>query len=141
MKSALLLISLALVAISPGVVPQARDVSGQLPPPSLYELYSWPQAGGGWDFSLLASPSGVNIPAESIFNKKVRLNGVTQLERRISRLPKGAGIIWISGIMPREAQTSQTRRLALPPTETVEQVKHYAEAHGIQIDIRGSTPE
>jgi hypothetical protein len=57
------------------------------PTPRLYELFSWPQADRTWNFCLLPSPCGVNIPVETIFNEQFRLTGVDELKRKISLLP------------------------------------------------------
>ena len=138
MKSTLLVLALTLAAI-PGSVAQAPAHSTHLPP-RLYELYSWPQSNGIWNFCLLPSPSGVNIPAKAIFNKKFRLTGLTQLERKISELPTGTRIIWMNGMAAGETPTPESRRLALPPTRMVEHVQSYAEAHGIQMVIPSSSP-
>jgi len=77
------------------------------PSPRLYELYSWPQSGGTWNFCLLPSPSGVTIPVEVIFNKKSRLTGTDQLERKISLLPTGTRIIWMNGITAGQTPTKE----------------------------------
>ena len=139
MKLTLLVIALTLAAISFSVA-QTPDGFAHLPP-RLYELYSWPQSNGIWNFCLLPSPSGVNIPAEAIFNKKFRLTGVAELRRKISELPTGTRIIWMNGIASGETPTPESRKLALPPAQTVGQVKRYAGAHGIQMDIPSSSPE
>src|SRR3984957_7273493 len=141
MKSTLLVLVLALtLAAIPGSVAQTPAHSTHLPP-RLYELYSWPQSNGIWNFCLLPSPSGVNIPAKAIFNKKLRLAGLTQLERKISELPTGTRIIWMNGMAAGETPTPESRRLALPPTRMVEHVQSYAEAHGIQMEIPSSSPD
>jgi hypothetical protein len=75
MKPTLLVVALTLAAI-PFSAAQTPNGSAHLRP-RLYELYSWPQSNDIWNFCLLPSPSGVNIPAETIFNKKVRLMGVS----------------------------------------------------------------
>jgi hypothetical protein len=139
MKSTLLMVALTLAAI-PCSVAQTPDDFAHLQP-RLYELYSWPQSNGIWNFCLLPSPSGVNIRAETIFNKKVRLIGVADLKRRISELPTGTRIIWMNGITSGETPTPESRKLALPPTQTVEQVKRYAGTHGVQMDIPSSSPD
>src|SRR4029077_2203807 len=136
MKSTLLVVALTLAAI-PFSVAQTPDGFAHLPP-RLYELYSWPQSNGIWNFCLLPSPTGVNIRAETIFNKKFRLTGVAQLKRKISELPTGTKIIWMNGIVSGETPTPESRKLALPPTQTLEQVKHYAEAHGVQMETPSS---
>jgi hypothetical protein len=137
MKSTLLVVALTLTAI-PFSVAQAPDGS---PVHRLYELYSWPQSSGIWNFCLLPSPSGVNIHAEAIFNKKFRLTDLAQLKRKISELPTGARIIWMDGMSSGETPTPQSRKLALPPSKTVEEVERYAGAHGVQMEIPSSSPD
>jgi hypothetical protein len=68
--------------------------------PMGYELYSWQEPKGSWNFCLLPSPSGVNIPADEVFNKKNLLRGVAGLNRAISRLPIGATIYWLDQLLP-----------------------------------------
>lgn len=81
MRQTLLVFALTLVAIplEPALTP---DGSAH-PSPRLYEFYSWPEPKAIWNFRLLPSPSGVNIPVEIIFNKKFRITGIEQLERKI----------------------------------------------------------
>jgi hypothetical protein len=81
MKSTLLFLVLITTAIQ-----NVAQTSGSFahPEPRLYELYSWPQSEGTWNFRLLPSPSGVNITVETIFDKKFRLTGVDRLKREIS---------------------------------------------------------
>jgi hypothetical protein len=137
MKSTLLVFALTFAAIPFSV---AQTPSGS-PIYSLYELYSWRQSNGIWNFCLLPSPSGVNIRAETIFNKKLRLTGLPQLKRKISELPTGTRIIWMNGIAAGETPTPESRKLALPPIQTVEQVKRYAGAHGMQMETPSSSPD
>ena len=135
MKSTLLVVALTLAAIPSS----AAQTSGGSPT-YLYELYSWPQSNSIWKFCLLPSPSGVNIHADAIFNKKFRLTDLAQLKRKISELPTGTRIIWMDGMSSSEPPTPQSRKLALPPSKTVEEVKRYAGAHGVQVEIPTSTP-
>jgi hypothetical protein len=93
-----------------------------------------------WNFCLLPSPSGVNIPVEIIFDKKFRLTGVDQLRRKISLLPTGTTILWMNGLTSGQTPTAESKKLALPPLHTVEQVKRYAEKHGIQVQVPSQSP-
>jgi len=111
------------------------------PSPQLYELYSWPGASGIWNFCLLPSPSGVNIRAETIFNKKFRIAGIDQLERGLSLLPTGARVIWLPRLTAGQTPTKESSKLALPSLETVEKVKSYAHQLGIEVEIPSSTPD
>jgi len=103
MKSTLIVLSLILAAISLSVTQAPDD-----PSPRLYELYSWPQSNGIWNFCLLPSPSGVNIPVEIIFDKKFRITGTDQLERKMSLLPIGTRIIWMNGITAGQTPTKES---------------------------------
>jgi hypothetical protein len=122
-----------------GVAQNPDDISH--PTPRLYELFSWQQPDRTWDFCLLPSPSGVNIPVETIFNKKLRLTGIDGLKRKISLLPTGGTILWMNGITSGQNPTAESKMLALPPLETVEQVKSYAEERGVHVQVPSSTPE
>ena len=138
MKSTLLIVALTVVAIPLGV---AQNPDGFAhPAPRLCELYSWPQSNRIWNFCLLPSPSGVNIPVEAIFNRKFRLTGVDQLKRKISLLPTGTTILWMNGITSGQTPTAESKKLALPPVETVEQVRRYAEERGVQVQVPSSSP-
>lgn len=139
MKSTLVVLALIVAAIPPSGA-QIPDGFAH-PSPRLYELYSWPRSNGSWNFCLLPSPSGVNIPVETIFNKKFRITGIDQLERKIALLPTGTRIIWINGITAGQTPTTESSKLALPPLHTVEQVKRYAEEHRVQVQVPSQSPD
>jgi hypothetical protein len=139
MKSTLLLIALTLLAI-PTSSTQSSNGLAQSTFRS-YELYSWPQSKGIWNFCMLPSPSGVNISIESIFDTKVRLSGVGQLKGKISELPSGTTIYWMAGTTSGETPTPESRKLALPPPKTFTQVKRFAAARGVQIFVLSPNPD
>jgi hypothetical protein len=134
MKSTLLIVALTVAATVSGI-------AFAHPSPPSYELYSWPQTNGIWNFCLLPSPSGVNIPIETIFNKKSRLTGIDQLKQKIPRLPTDTTILWMNGITSGQPPTAESQKLALPPAETVEEVKRYAEKRGIHVQVPNSSPD
>jgi hypothetical protein len=139
MKSTLVVLALILAAIPPSAAQQTPSGFAH-PSPRLYELYSWPQSSGIWNFCLLPSPSGVNIPIETIFNKKFRITGIDQLERKISLLPTGTRIIWMNGITAGQTPTRESSKLVLPPLHTVEQVKRPAEQYRVQVEVPSQSP-
>jgi len=130
--------ALVVTAILPGIA-QNPDAFAYPSPPS-YELYSWPQTNGMWRFCLLPSPSGVNIPIETIFNKKFRLTGADQLKQKISLLPTNTTILWMNGITSGQTPSAESKKLALPPAEMVEQVKRYAGKRGIHVQVPNPSP-
>jgi|GraSoiStandDraft_24_1057298.scaffolds.fasta_scaffold37465_2 hypothetical protein len=103
--------------------------------PMGYELYSWQQPNGSWSFSLLPSPSGVNVSAQEVFNKKFHLSGVKELKRKISGLPAGATIYWLNRISGTDQKAKQGEKLSYPPSETMQDIRHYAEARKIKVEM------
>lgn len=133
MKSTLSLVVLILVAVSFNV---AQTNGFAHTTPQLYQLYSWQQTGDIWNFRLLASPSGVNVPAKAVFSEEFRLTGLDALKRKISELPAGAKILWMNRIVSgANAQSVDSKNLAFPPENIIEQVKRYARAHGVEVEI------
>jgi hypothetical protein len=138
-RSALSLLVLILTAVSICVA-QKPDGFGNTHP-QLYELYSWRQSDGIWSFSVLPSPSGVNTPADAIFNEKFVLRGVDKLKRKISKLPAGTKLLWMDRIA--SGQTSKapgSATLMYPPAAVVEEVKQYAQKKHIEVEIVSANP-
>jgi hypothetical protein len=100
----------------------------------LYELYSWQAANGDWRFAILPSPSGPNISADEVFDKRVRLNNVKELKRKVSELPVGSTIIWLKRIADAD-EVNEKERVGLPPSSLIEDLQHYAEARTIKVDL------
>jgi hypothetical protein len=101
-----------------------------------YELYSWQESSGSWSFSLLASPSGVNVSAAQVFDTKFRLSGVKELNRKISGLPVGATIFWADRIpLSSGEKASENKKLGYPPSEMIQDVRRSAEARKIKIEV------
>lgn len=110
-------------------------------PPMGYELYSWQESSGRWSFSLLASPSGPNVSAEQVFNKKFLLTGVKQLKQSISGLPVGATIFWLDRVMDTSQKSQPSHRLSYPPANVIEQVRQYADKRHIEVQMLGKNVE
>lgn len=136
----LILLALALVPKAiPASVAQTQDGFAH-PRARLYELYSWPESNDIWNFRLLPSPSGVNIPVETIFDEKFRIRGIDELKRKLSVLPTGTRIIWLPGLAPGQNPNKEGSKLALPSSHTVEKVKRYANQRGIRVEVPRSAP-
>jgi hypothetical protein len=109
--------------------------SGKTPNRASYELYSWQTSNGRWSFCILPSPSGVNLSAEQVFNRKFFLRGVTELKRKISGLPVGATIYWPNRISATNQKTAEQETLSYPPSEIVQEIRKYAEGRKIRIEM------
>lgn len=134
LRQTILLFALTCIAIA-FCSAQVRNDSLRKPPMG-YELYSWQEPTGSWNFCLLPSPSGVYIQAEEVFNKKFLLRGVKGLNREISKLPVGATIYWLDRILPETGPKPKTNEsLRYPPANIIKQVKQYAETRHIEIQM------
>ena len=101
-----------------------------------YELYSWRESNGSWNFCVLAIPSGVNVSAEQVFNKRFLLSGVKELKRKISGLPVGATIFWLDRISLSTGQKAkESEKLSYPPSETIQGIRRHAEAYKIKVEV------
>jgi hypothetical protein len=129
MKQILLIV---VVCATMSLYAQQRPSSGV---PMGYELYSWQEPNGSWSFSVLPSPSGVNIPAQEVFNKKSLLRGVKELKRKVSRLPEGATIYWLNRLSGTDQNANQSHKLSYPPQTTMQDIQHYAEARKIKVEM------
>jgi len=101
--------------------------------PMAYELYSWQGSSGGWNFSVLASPSGPNLLAQEVFDKKFLVTGINELKRKISRLPEGSTVYWLDRLTG--TQEKEGDKLGYPPKEIVQDIRRYAEARKIKLEI------
>jgi hypothetical protein len=129
-----LLVALTCVAIAFGSPQGPNDSLGK--PGMGYELYSWQERTGRWSFCLLPSPSGVNIRAEEVFDKKALLRGVDGLRGRISKLPVGATIYWLDGLSQEAGpRTKEVERLSYPPADIIDQLRRHAETRHIEIQM------
>jgi hypothetical protein len=107
--------------------------SAQQKTPMNYELYSWQDSTGDWNFCVLYNTSSEKTIKE-VFNKKTELRGVEQLKHRISELSAGSSISWVdrlpSGTGPK---AKGSEGLKYPPAEIIGDVERFAEAHNIKV--------
>jgi hypothetical protein len=100
-----------------------------------YELYSWQESSGRWSFCLLDSPSGPNISAEQVFNKKFLLNGLKELKQKISGLPARATIFWLDRLTDTSQEAKASKRLSYPPADIIKQVRQYADKRHVEVQM------
>jgi hypothetical protein len=63
--------------------------------PMYYELSSWQEPKTGeWHFSLLYNTDR-NESVREVFDRKTVLKGLSQLQQKMSKLPKGSHIVWM----------------------------------------------
>jgi hypothetical protein len=97
-----------------------------------YELYSWQNQRGGWNFCLLFTTNRQKT-VEEVFNKKSTLYGLDALKKRISELPIHSNIVWFDRLTLSGTRVKGSESLRYPPKEIVEEVKHYAAGHNVEI--------
>jgi len=100
-----------------------------------YELYSWQEPNGNWDFSLLPSTSREKTVRE-VVGKENRIEGVEQLEKRISELPEGSTVVAL-GRLPTGTgpKAKGSENLTYPPKKFVRELQSSGEPHKITIDV------
>ena len=130
----IMLFAIACMGIFIGALGQCQSNAGQTIPLG-YELYSWQDSNGRWSFCLLASPSGVNISADQVFNKRFLLSGVKNLKRKISGLPEGATIYWLKRISATDQKAREDKKLKYPSSEILRDIIQYAQSRKITVEV------
>jgi hypothetical protein len=97
-----------------------------------YELYSWQQPQGAWDFCLLYTTDRQKEP-EEVFSEKTVIRGVAQLKREISKLPHSSRIVWFDRLTLNGVKIKGSEPLEYPTKEMIDDVKRYANSRGIKI--------
>ena len=109
----------------------------QSPQPAMkgYELYSW-KRDGRWYFAII---EGTNRSKsyEEITSAKTSISGTGGLKERLNKLPKGAEVIWTTGVDPgvRKTAAEKTPRLELPSGTRVRKIKKYCDSIGIKLTL------
>jgi hypothetical protein len=99
----------------------------------LYELYSWQDSGTKeWNFCILYNTSREKAVKE-VFNRKTVIRGFDELKKKISDLPAGSKIIWRDELTVNGHQQNGSQKLKYPPEDAVQEVRHVAQAHNIEI--------
>lgn len=93
--------------------------------PINYQLHSWQDSGGGWNFCILPSSNSEHCV----------LKGMRELKKGISGLPSGAVIYWID-----RTPGTGSKLGTYPPSSVIKQVKEYAEKRNIKVEILSSNP-
>jgi len=97
-----------------------------------YELYSWQNPDGSWDFSLLIGTNR-NKTVEEIFDKKVSIHGLDQLKERISQLPEGTHVVWLDCLIVGNAKAKGSEALKYPSAQMTDDVARFAAEHGGEV--------
>lgn len=98
-----------------------------------YELYSWQDSKGDWNFSIFHTTNR-NKTVKEIFNKKTTLRGLDRLKRRISDLPAGSTIVLVDRVTEAGGvKVKGSEKLRYPPTDIIDDIRRHAEARHIQI--------
>ena len=100
-----------------------------------YELYSW-KRDGRWYYSIL---EGTNRSKsyEEITSDKSSISGTAGLKEQLKKLPKGAEVIWTTGVDPavRKTATEKSPKLELPSGTRVRKIKKYCDQIGIKLTL------
>lgn len=97
-----------------------------------YQLYSWEDANGGWNFSVLHDTNRQKTIAE-VFSSKATSKGLERLKRKLSEMPEASRLVWFDGLTAGGVKVKGSESLKYPPDEVVAQVRQFAEARKIEL--------
>ncbi|OGO14507.1 MAG: hypothetical protein A2Z02_03920 [Chloroflexi bacterium RBG_16_48_7] len=106
-----------------------------------YELYSWSRD-GQWYFTLITGTNRDKTTEEIISGEdyiseaglvKICATGTDALKSAFSKIQGGEQIFWLA--QPRPGSTAGTVNFALPPAQTVNNLKEYARQRGLELQI------
>ena len=109
--------------------------------PTTYELYSWQQPVGTWNFCILLNTSSEKTVLQ-VFSDKTRLRGVDAVEKKIAKLPGGSTVVWVTRL-PTESRfpiAKGSELLASPPSDLVAEIHRFADARKIDLVSPQSGP-
>jgi hypothetical protein len=91
-----------------------------------YELYSWKNSAGGWNYALLLGTNRNKTPNELI---DAQTSNRADIERSIAALPQGENILWFA------SSTFSSIQIMLPDNASVERIKQLCAERKIQLSI------
>jgi hypothetical protein len=107
-----------------------------------YELYSWQDA-GQWHFALLTGTNRTKTMAEIVTGERgvtadgwvnLTVVGVNEVKDLLNRVPSGEWVSWTTGNFLNEPEKLSVM-LELPPQAVIDEVKAYAEKHGLNFQV------
>ncbi len=102
-----------------------------------YELYSWQESKGNWEFSILPNLERYYV-IEEVLDKRRTIHGVDRLKLRLSQLPAGTTVYWLDRLSPDVEPKHKIReRFGYPPPDVVEEIQKYAGKRKIKIEVFG----
>jgi hypothetical protein len=113
---------------------QAQQSGRQAPTTThIYELYSWQDPKGSWNFSLLPNTSSEKS-VELVFSKKVVCHGLDQLKAKINLLPEGSTIALLNRLPTGTGPKAKgSESLTYPPPDVVGEIRRYTAARKIEV--------
>jgi hypothetical protein len=99
---------------------------------STYELYSWQQADGNWNFCVLFTTSSQKT-AQEVFSRKCTIHGTRNLKERISLLEPGSTIVWFDRLTFGGIRVKGSETLKYPPRKIIDDVTKFAQERQITI--------
>ena len=125
MKTVCLVLSLICFSAAVAYAVPQHDKAGDTSFVPTYELYSWKTSSESWNFCLLYTTDRQKS-VEEVLKNKTALRGLEQLKRKISKLEKGARIVWFDRLTIAGDKIQGSEKLGYPPRQIMEDVKQYA---------------
>ena len=107
-----------------------------------YELYSW-KSGRAWRFTLITGTNRLKTLTEIASPEstlegdwvKITVEGVSDLESVLDRLPSGTQVFWQGARHPGVDSSTSKVHLRIPPGRLVKEIRSHCAELGIQLEV------
>jgi hypothetical protein len=100
-----------------------------------FELYSWQDAKGEWDFSLFPAIISAGLSPGVIFRKDMTLKGPAALEQAMAKLPAGSVIYWLDHTLGIYKDAKESELLKYPSAEMIAEIRRYCESKQFKLVV------
>jgi hypothetical protein len=98
-----------------------------------FELYSWLDAKGQWNFSLFPAISSAGLAPAVVMRKESTLNGPERIKKAIAKLPAGSEILWLDRTEGMWKGAKGSERLKYPPAESITEIRRFCESRQFKL--------
>lgn len=98
-----------------------------------YELYSWQDAKGEWDYSLFPAVSNAGLSPGFVMKKESALKGTPALKQALAKIPVGSEIIWLDRTLGVYKDAKESAALKYPPAEIIAEIRRYCESRQFKL--------
>ena len=98
-----------------------------------FEMYSWQDVEGKWNFSLFQAVKSAGFSPEVVMRKSSTLAGLERLKIAIARLPGGSEILWMKSTDGVWKGAKGSERIKYPPADVIAGIRRYCETKQMKL--------